>query len=576
MGKLDVAADEDEQRSSDRNTGGLRMDNRLAAYIAALPPQPGQGLADSPDLGVWPGASPWQQMMSAGLISRLGALLGAHALETALLLSSWVFLGSGALSGRLDYGWLAAWALCLASTVPLRATSRWLEGAVAIGCGGLLKQRLMAGAMTIDADIMRRKGAGQLLSEVLESEAIEQLGASGGLQIVLAALELLLAPFVIAFGAAANTEIILLILWIVLCVLLISQNLRRRFSWTNTRLELTHQLVEKMSAHRTRSAQQAPSEWHAEEDHQNEQYTGLSETLDRSSAWIEAALPRSYVIIAVAVLAPSFLSGGATLAQLAISFGAILFTSAALERLTTWLSPGTAAWIAWRNVKLMFDAAAQPSAGEMPTAVSSHANTVLQAQNVVFKHEGRNEPALKGCNLAIERGDLVLLQGDSGSGKSTFVSLLGGLRRPSAGLLLAGGLDRQTLGEATWRQRIAVAPQYQENHIFSAPLSFNLLLGRPHPHSPQDIEEARELCCELGLGPLLERMPAGLDQIVGETGWQLSQGERGRIFLARALLQNADIVLLDESLGALDPQNLTQCLDCVIRRAKTLLVVAHP
>jgi ABC-type transport system involved in cytochrome bd biosynthesis fused ATPase/permease subunit len=71
-------------------------------------------------------------------------------------------------------------------------------------------------------------------------------------------------------------------------------------------------------------------------------------------------------------------------------------------------------------------------------------------------------------------------------------------------------------------------------------------------------------------------MPAGLDQIVGETGWQLSQGERGRVFLARALLQKADIALLDESLGALDPQNLSQCLSCVIRRTKTLIVVAHP
>src|SRR5450755_3748604 len=91
--------------------------------------------------------------------------------------------------------------------------------------------------------------------------------------------------------------------------------------------------------------------------------------------------------------------------------------------------------------------------------------------------------------------------------------------------------------------------------IATAPLSFNLLLGRPYPHSAQDLDEAKQLCHELGLGPLLERMPAGLDQIVGETGWQLSQGERGRVSLARALLQNAEVVMLDESLGALDPQN---------------------
>ena len=64
--------------------------------------------------------------------------------------------------------------------------------------------------------------------------------------------------------------------------------------------------------------------------------------------------------------------------------------------------------------------------------------------------------------------------------------------------------------------------------------------------------------------------------MVGETGWQLSQGERSRLFMARALLQNSNLVILDESFAALDPENLRQALECTLRRAKTLLVVAHP
>jgi len=224
----------------------------------------------------------------------------------------------------------------------------------------------------------------------------------------------------------------------------------------------------------------------------------------------------------------------------------------------------------------MFDAAAQPAAPGVAADLASGAGAVLQAQDVAFTHEGRTEPVLKGCTLSLRRGDLALLEGESGSGKSTLAAVLAGLRRPSAGVILAGGLDRPTLGEAAWRRRIAVAPQYHENHILSASLGFNLLLGRPYPHSPQDLAEARELCRELGLAPLLERMPGGLDQMVGETGWQLSQGERSRVFLARALLQRASLVVLDESLAALDPENLRQCLECVIRRAETLLVIAHP
>ena len=84
------------------------------------------------------------------------------------------------------------------------------------------------------------------------------------------------------------------------------------------------------------------------------------------------------------------------------------------------------------------------------------------------------------------------------------------------------------------------------------------------------------MCEALGLGPLLRRMPSGIHQLVGETGWQLSHGERSRVFLARALLQRAAALVLDESFGALDPETLAACMVQVRQRAPTLLVIAHP
>ena len=92
----------------------------------------------------------------------------------------------------------------------------------------------------------------------------------------------------------------------------------------------------------------------------------------------------------------------------------------------------------------------------------------------------------------------------------------------------------------------------------------------------KDLQQAETLCRALGLGDLLDRMPAGLLQRVGETGWQLSHGERSRLYIARALLQNADLVVLDESFAALDPETLGQVLRCVLNRASTVLVIAHP
>jgi ATP-binding cassette, subfamily B, bacterial len=142
--------------------------------------------------------------------------------------------------------------------------------------------------------------------------------------------------------------------------------------------------------------------------------------------------------------------------------------------------------------------------------------------------------------------------------------------------VLINGLDGYTLGPRRWRKQVAAAPQFHDNHILTESLAFNLLMGRNWPPTRTDFENARAICCELGLGNLLERMPGGLMQMVGEGGWQLSHGEKSRIYIARALLQNSDLVILDESFAALDPQTVTEALQCTVKRAKTLLVIAHP
>jgi ABC-type bacteriocin/lantibiotic exporter with double-glycine peptidase domain len=173
-------------------------------------------------------------------------------------------------------------------------------------------------------------------------------------------------------------------------------------------------------------------------------------------------------------------------------------------------------------------------------------------------------------------GDRLLLGGPSGCGKSTLAAVLAGYRLPEAGLLLLGGLDRATLGAEGWRRRVALAPQFHDNHVLMGTFAFNLLMGRGWPPRLADLAEAESVCRALGLGPLLERMPAGLHQLVGETGWQLSHGEKSRLYLARALLQGADVIILDESFAALDPLTLARALAFVLEKSPTLLVIAHP
>jgi ATP-binding cassette subfamily B protein len=157
----------------------------------------------------------------------------------------------------------------------------------------------------------------------------------------------------------------------------------------------------------------------------------------------------------------------------------------------------------------------------------------------------------------------VLLEGTSGSGKSTLGQVITGNRAPDGGLLRT-------------RERTVLVPQFHDNHVFNASFAFNLLMGRAWPPGPEDWRKAEEVCRDAGLGPLLDKMPAGLGQMLGESGWQLSHGERSRLYLARALLQEPDFIVLDESLSALDPETLRETMACLTRRAATLMVIAHP
>jgi ATP-binding cassette subfamily B protein len=123
---------------------------------------------------------------------------------------------------------------------------------------------------------------------------------------------------------------------------------------------------------------------------------------------------------------------------------------------------------------------------------------------------------------------------------------------------------------------MVVAPQFHENHVLTGPFAFNVLMGRSWPPQPVDVEAAEDVWGELGINDLHSCMPAGLWRMVGETGWQLSHGERSRLYIARALLQGADVIIFDESFAALDPETLRRGLRCMLEQASTLLVIAHP
>jgi len=527
-----------------------------------------------------PGTSFARQLREAKIPSRFVGLIGAYLGEYALWILSWWLIGKGALEGTFDSGWLLAWALLLLTIVPFRLLSTWLQGVISIGVAALLKRRLLYGALRLTPEEIRMQGVGQFLSRVLESEAVEAMALSGGFSALISVIELLASLFVLSWGSAGSLLCLVLGAWTLVISYFGYDFYVRRKAWTAARLHMTHDLIERMIGHRTRVAQESHAHWHDGEDEELEHYLQLSKNVDQSELRLIAIAPRGWLIVALLGLAPAFAHGQRP-EQLAIAIGGILIAFRAFKRVATSLWQLEDAAISWKQVAPLFHAAARPEPVGIPLLRSAKEPKIdgfnlVEAQDLTFRYQDRGEPVLRKCSFSIRAQDRILLQGHSGDGKSTLASLLIGMRTPQSGLLLLDGLDWQTLGVDGWRRRIVSAPQFHENHVLTETFAFNVLMGRGWPPTQKDMDEAEEICRELGLGDLLDRMPAGLLQMVGETGWQLSHGERSRLYIARALLQRASMIILDESFAALDPNTLRRSLQCVMKRAPALMVIAHP
>ena len=533
--------------------------------------------------GIWllrpsPGADFTRQLRTARVPQRALALAGLHAFQYLLWILAWWVIGAAVFGGRFEPAWLIAWALLLLSIVPCRVMITWLQGVIAIGAGTIMKQRLFYGALHLQPDSIRHQGVGQLLGRVIESEAVEALALSGGFLGLVAAVELAFAAVVLGYGAGGSIHVVALLAWILLTAIAGRSYFRRYQSWTDSRLNMTHDLVESMVGHRTRLAQQPPETWHDHEDEALGRYVDRSRGIDEISAILGAIVPRGWIVLGLAGLIPALLYGGNATPRLAVAIGGILLAYRAFKRLSAGLSQILGAAVAWRRVAPLFQAAVGQTSSRVLAHTSASApreSPVIEVRDLVFRYHPNLDPVLNGSSFAVARNQRVVLEGPSGSGKSTLVSILIGLRAPESGSLSIGGLDRKQLSSQAWRRRVAAAPQFHDNHVLAETFAFNLLMGRDCVPGPTEMEEAEQVCSELGLGDLLRRMPAGMLQMVGESGWQLSHGERSRLYIARALLQRADLVVLDESFAALDPENLKLVVECVLKRAPALLIIAH-
>lgn len=195
----------------------------------------------------------------------------------------------------------------------------------------------------------------------------------------------------------------------------------------------------------------------------------------------------------------------------------------------------------------------------------------LRLDGVTLRYPGNSRPALDDISLEIPFGTHVALVGESGAGKSSVVALLARLRDPDAGEIRLGGLPLTELALADGRRVVGVVPQ--KPHLFTLTLEENLRLGRPTA-TANELAAAIEMA---GLTEFVARLPQGLATSVGVAGTTLSGGEARRVAIARVLLRDPDILILDEPGEGLDPETEAAVLDRVLDRmsGRTVILVTH-
>ena len=174
-------------------------------------------------------------------------------------------------------------------------------------------------------------------------------------------------------------------------------------------------------------------------------------------------------------------------------------------------------------------------------------------------------------SFGIEKGKLVALLGPSGSGKSTIAKLIASLWDVDSGSIKIGGVDVKEMSLADFNRKIAYVAQ--DNYLFNETVRENIRQGNPEATDEQIIEVTKKSGCY----EFIMQLENGFDTVVGGAGGHLSGGERQRISIARAMLKDAPIVILDEATAYTDPENEAILQNSIAKlvAGKTLIVIAH-
>ena len=198
-------------------------------------------------------------------------------------------------------------------------------------------------------------------------------------------------------------------------------------------------------------------------------------------------------------------------------------------------------------------------------------NAAVAFDHVTFTYPGADRPALDDVSFSVRPGQVTALVGPSGGGKTTAASLIPRFWDTDSGTVAIGGINVRELNTEDLMRQVAFV--FQDTRLFKESLLENIRAARPEASRDEVLSAARAAQCD----DILEKLPQGLDTVVGTKGIYLSGGEQQRIALARAILKDAPIVVLDEATAFADPENEHQIQKAfeALTKNKTVLMIAH-
>ncbi len=477
-------------------------------------------------------------------------------------------------------GWMAFATVLLFMTGQLLAA---LQAYVQTGVGTRLSYRL-GGALfdhlqRLSLNYHSRQQVGDLVRRVTtDSQCIREL-LLGAVLPVLAAVISLLAMFAIMWRLDRTLSLLALFVAPILAVLI------KRFDRPMTERTYRHQQLEgEMMALAEQTLTALPVvQAFAREDHEDRRFHGLSQrTLQ---AYLRAILAQTQFNVGVGTATAlgtaimmalggfRVVAGELTLGSLLVFLSYLASLYAPLETIAYLTSTYTSAKAKARRVSAVLSV--DDSVQECPTAVAipksvGQQGVAITFEDVSFGYEP-DKPVLSEVTLEVRPGETIALVGSTGAGKSTLVSLIPRFFDPWQGRVMFNGLDVRRIKLADLRARIALV--LQEPFLLPLTIAENIAYGRPEA-TREDIMIA---AATAQADEFIRRLPQGYDTVIGERGATLSGGQKQRLAIARALLKEAPVLILDEPTAALDAATeagLVAALEKLMV-GRTLFIIAH-